>query len=334
MSAVFPVLGYDIGGTKIAICLADSTGKILAKERIEGGTKQPYQEILPRLVEAGKTLVAGAGLKLKDVRACGISAPGPIDWAGGIMLKSPNMPWNNVPIRDDLGRELGLPTYFDNDANAGMLAEWFFGSAKGAKNAIYLTMSTGVGGGVITEGRLLHGVNGNAAELGHFILDLNGPVCGCGQRGCVEAFIGGQNVALRLHKLLKDQPHHAFMRLPEVHGDLKALGFPALRAAVHEGIPLAVEMWEEICLRLAQAIGAYQMAFNPEVVVLGTIAVHSGDMLLKPVLQHLPRFAWKQMRDPCKIAVTSLGVSIGELAGPAVALDNLILHGQWTAPSA
>lgn len=332
MPELFPVLGYDIGGTKIAICLADSSGRILAKERIEGGTRQPYGEVLPRLVATGARLVNEAGLSMKQVRACGISAPGPIDWAGGIMLKSPNMPWDNVPIRADLARELGLPVYFDNDANAGMLAEWFFGSAKGATNAIYLTMSTGVGGGVIAEGRLLHGVNGNAAELGHLILDLNGPPCGCGQRGCVEAYIGGQNVASRLHRLLKDHPQHAMMRLPEVHGDLKALGYPALRAGVREGIPLAVELWEEICLRLAQAIGAYQMAFNPQIMVLGTVAVHSGDLLLQPVLRQLPRFTWKQMREPCRVAVTSLGVSIGELAGPAVALDNLALHGEWQAP--
>ena len=330
MQNTFPLLGVDIGGTKIAICVADSSGKILAKERIEGGTSLPYGDMLPRVVGICSRLVTAAGLQMKDVRACGISAPGPIDWERGIMLKSPNMPWERANIRDDLAGGLGVPVYFDNDANAGMLAEWFFGAAKGARNAIYLTMSTGIGGGVVTEGKLLHGVNGNAGELGHVILDLNGPICGCGMRGCSEAYCGGRNVQLRLQRLLKDYPDHAIMKLPEVHGDLKALGYPALRSAVQAGIPLAVEIWDEICLRLAQGFGIYLMAYNPEVIVLGTVALYSGDLLLEPVRRYLPRFAWKQMREPCQIRVTGVGANLGELSGPAVALDCLRSEGKWT----
>ncbi len=329
MQDKFPLLGVDIGGTKIAVCLADSAGKIIDKERIEGGTSQKYQDVLPRMADICRRLVTGAGFTMKDIRACGISSPGPIDWAAGIMMKSPNMIWEDVHIRDDLAKALAIPVYFDNDANAGMLAEWFFGAAKGARNAMYLTMSTGVGGGVVSEGMLVHGVNGNAGELGHVILDLHGPVCGCGMRGCVEAYCGGLNVQLRLQRLLKDHPEHAMMKLPEVHGDYRALGYPALRTAVREGIPLAVEIWDEICLRLAQALGVYLMAFNPETIVLGTVAYHSGDLLLEPVRRALPRFAWKEMRSPCLIRASSLGTTIGELAGPAVALDNLRMQGSW-----
>ena len=329
MSDKFPLLGVDVGGTKIAVCVADSTGHILAKERIEGGSTQKYEAALPRIVELGKSLAKTAGVSLSDIRACGVSAPGPIDLVAGVVVESPNMPWHDATIRDDLAKAWGIPTYFDNDANAGMLAEWYFGAAKGAQNALYLTMSTGVGGGVITEGRLLHGVNGNAGELGHVILDINGPVCGCGMRGCLEAYCGGLNVAKRLHRLLKDYPDHKIMRLPEVHGDYKALGYPALRAAVRQGIPLALELWDEICLRLAQGLGTYLHAYNSEIIVLGTVAVHSGDLLLDPVRRYLPRFAWREMREPCKITVTALGSSIGELAGPATALYNLQISGHW-----
>lgn len=323
MSNAFPILGFDIGGTKIAVCLADSSGKILGKERIDGGTRLAYAEVLPKLVELGQRLVAQAGLQMSQVRACGISAPGPIDWAAGVMEKSPNMNWDNVPIRDDLHAALKIPAYFDNDANAGMLAEWFFGSATGARNALYLTMSTGVGGGVVSEGKLVHGVNGNAGELGHMVLDVHGRLCGCGQRGCAEVYLGGRNVALRLQHLLRDQPHHAMMKLPEVQGNLAALGYPALMAGVRQEIPLAVEIWDEISLRLSHLLGNCIMAFNPEVIVLGTVVHHAGDLLLEPVRRQLPRFCWKQLRQPCRITTSALGVHIGELAGPAVALDNL-----------
>ncbi len=326
---VFPVLGFDIGGTKIAVCLADSTGKILAKERMEGGSTQSYEAVLPRMVEISRSLVKQAGLQMKDVHACGISAPGPIDLAKGIVVESPNMPWRNATIRDDLARELGITAYFDNDANAGMLAEWFFGAARGTRNALYLTMSTGIGGGVLTEGLLLHGANGNAGEVGHVILDVHGPVCGCGMRGCFEAYCGGLNMTKRMQALLRDRPDHPIMRLPEVKGNLKALGYPALIPAVRADIPLALELWDEVCLRTAQGIGLMLMAYNPEVVVLGTIALHAGDLLLEPVRRHLPRFAWRDVRAPAKISVSALGASIGELAGPATALYNLHAEGKW-----
>ncbi len=329
----FPVLGYDIGGTKIAVCVADSTGKILASDRIPSGAARNYDEVLPEMVELGKRVVQNANLQLSDLRACGICAPGPLDIPNGLMLKSPNMIWDRVPVRDNLAEGLGVPTFMDNDANAGVIAEWLFGTAKGLKDIIYLTMSTGVGGGVITNGKLMQGATGVGAELGHMILDIKGPLCGCGLRGCLEAYTGGRNVAMRLQSLLRDRPNHAMMKLAEVQGDLEKLGYPALIAAVKQEIPLALEIWDEICLRLAQSIGNYQLIFNPEIIVLGTIAYYSGDLMLKPVLQYLPRFSWPEMRNPCRIAITSLGKRIGELAGISVALYGLYEKGNYQLPT-
>ena len=330
--ASMAVLGYDIGGTKVAVCVADANGRVLAHDRVPSGATRPYEEVMPEMIATGKRVIKEAGLGLKSVRACGICAPGPLDIANGRMRKSPNMAWDNVPVRDDLAASLGLPVFLDNDANAGVLAEWFFGIAKGCRHCIYLTMSTGIGGGVVAEGKLVQGTTGIAAELGHAILDLNGPMCGCGMRGCLEAFCGGRNVALRMQAELKHRPDHAIMRLPEVKGDLEKLGYPALRAAVKAEIPYAVELWDEICLRLAQGVGLYLMTFNPEMIVLGTIAYYSGDMMMKPIMDYLPRFAWKEMREPCQIVITALGDKIGELAGASVALNGLYEKGEWQPP--
>ena len=329
-----PVIGYDIGGTKIAVCVADAGGRVLASQRIATGMTRGYDEVLAEMVAVGKHLVREAGYKPKDLVACGISAPGPLDIRNGLMLKTPNMVWDSVPVRDDLQRHLGLPTFLDNDANAGVLAEWLFGAAQGLRNVVYLTMSTGVGGGVIAEGQLVQGTNGNAGELGHVILDVQGLPCGCGMRGCLEAYCGGRNVARRLQALLRDRPDHAMMRLPEVRGKLENLGYPALRAGVRAEIPLALEVWEEICLRLAQGLGIYLMSFNPEMIVLGTVAYYSGDLLLDPVRRHLPRFAWPEMRGPCRIAVAALGEKLGEMAGVSVALYGLHQRGEWELPAA
>ncbi len=328
------VLGYDIGGTKVAVCVADCDGVIRADERLASGALSEYGDVLPQMAAAGKRVVAEAGFTLDDIRAVGICAPGPLDIPNGVMQKSPNLVWDGVPIRDDLARELGVRACLDNDANAGVLAEWFFGIAKGLQDVIYLTMSTGVGGGVVVGGQLMQGATGVAAELGHVILDIDGPLCGCGMRGCLEAFCGGRNVALRAQALLRDRPDHALMKLPEVDGDLSKLNFQAIREGAKAEIPLAVELWDEICLRLAQGIGIFLSTFNSEMIVLGTAAYYAGDFLMDPVRRYLRRFAWADMRDPCRLEITALGEKIGELAGVSVALYDLYHRGEWDLPQA
>ncbi|NLZ63156.1 MAG: ROK family protein [Lentisphaerae bacterium] len=314
------VLGIDIGGTKIAVCITDRAGNVLASGRIAMG---PYQTVLPEIVALSDKLLADLGCTRNDLSGCGICAPGPLDMAGGRIMKSPNMTWDAVPIRDDLRQALNLPVALENDANAGVLAEWFFGCAQGKQDVIYLTMSTGVGGGIVSGGRLITGKTGIAGELGHVILDLNGPQCGCGQLGCLEAYCGGRNVALRLQEALRQRPEHAIYRLPGVDGKPENLNFQAVRDGAKAGIPLAMQMWDEICLRLAQGLGIYMNTFNPEQIVLGTAAYYAGDFLLQPVLRYLPRFAWADFRECCEVRITGLGLKIGELAGASVALNGL-----------
>lgn len=314
------VLGIDIGGTKIAVCVTDTIGNVLASDRI---AMAPYQTALPGIIALTDKLLADMGCERQDLLGCGICAPGPLDMAGGRIMKSPNMTWDAVPIRADLQQALGMPVALDNDANAGVLAEWFFGCAKGKKDVIYLTMSTGVGGGIISGGRLVTGKTGIAGELGHVILDVNGPICGCGQLGCLEAYCGGKNVALRLQEALRQRPDHAIFRLPGVDGKVENLNFQAVREGAKAGIPLAMKMWDEICYRLAQGIGIYLNTFNPEQIVLGTAAYYAGDFLLKPVIAYLPRFAWKDFRDCCEVRISELGLKVGELAGASVALNGL-----------
>ena len=321
------VLGIDIGGTKIAICIADQHGHVRASQRLASGATAPYQQVLPQIIGLARQLMAETGLA-GSITACGICAPGPLDMVGGRIMKSPNMAWDAVPIRDDLAKALGLPVFMDNDANAGVLAEWFFGCAKGKKDVIYLTMSTGVGGGIIANGRLVAGASGIGGELGHLVLDVNGPICGCGQLGCLEAYCGGRNVALRLQDALRYRQDHALMRLPEVNGNLENLNFQTVRDGAKLGIPLAMAMWDEICLRLAQGIGLCMATFNPEMIILGTAAFYAGDFMLQPVLAYLPKFAWKEFRSACEVCITVLGPKVGELAGASVALNGLAETGK------
>lgn len=323
------VLGFDIGGTKIAVSLGSLDGRVLASERIPTGAKADYAEVLPRMVETARAVVQAAGVPADSVLACGICAPGPLDIPHGRMLKSPNMAWDNVPIRDDLADALELPVYFDNDANGGALAEWFFGAGQGCRDFIYLTMSTGVGGGIIANGALLQGTTGLAGELGHIVLDPDGPLCHCGMRGCLEAYCGGRSVSDRLKRTMRESPVQEIMDSPNVQGDFDKLDYLTLREAVHRNVPFAVQFWDDVCMRLAQGMGIHMMSFNPELIVLGTLAVYSGDLLMSRVNHYLPRFVWSSVLQNCRIQPAALGSEVGELSGPCVALYGLFEQGEW-----
>lgn len=328
---IFNVLGVDIGGTKIAISLGTSDGKIISSARLSAKDRTP-DEVLPELVKTGKKLLADAGVKASSLKAVGIDAPAPMDIPRGLILNPPNnKSWNNVPIRDYLAEHFGVEAFLENDANAGALAEWIFGAGKGKKNMIYLTMSTGIGGGIIANGHLLHGVSFMAGELGHTVIDINGPACNCGLKGCYEAFCGGRAVAQRIQHELADQPDHPVVQF--AGGKIEDVDFVALVKAVKAGNGYAISIWDELCLRHAQAIGLFINSFNPQMIVLGTIAIACGDLFMKPVRQHLPRFCWKQMLDDCVITTAKLDKHLADYAGIASALNCLYEKGEFEFPA-
>jgi len=330
MSKAFPVLGFDIGGTKIAVCLATSEGKILGSTRVDNKNRAP-ELVLPELVQAGRRLLSEAKIAPNELKAVGIGSPAPMDFLKGMILTPPNMKtWRNVAIRDYLAKEFGVEAFFDNDANGGGLAEWLFGAGRGSSNMIYLTMSTGIGGGVIANGRLLRGKSFIAGEMGHIVLDLNGPKCNCGMTGCYEAFCGGRALAQRMQQELVGKPDSPIVKA--AHGKVEDIDVGCLVKAVKEKDPYALALWDEMCLRNAQAMGIFLNTFNPDMIILGTIAVHTGELFLAPLRNYLPRFCWNDTLAPCQIRASELGPHIGELSGVAIALNFLYERGDWQLP--
>lgn len=327
MHESFPVLGFDIGGTKIAVCLGTSDGKILGSRRITSKGKSP-DEILPQLVTIGKELLKEASISPKGLRAIGIGAPGPMDILKGTIAPTNMKSWVNVPVRDFLADAFGVPTYFDNDANAGALAEWIFGAGKGSKDMIYLTMSTGIGGGIIAKGHLVQGKSYIAGEVGHIVIDVNGPLCNCGMKGCYEAFCGGQAIAQRMQRELAGQLDHPIIK--HAGGKIEDVDMRALLGALKENNEYAVKLWKEVTLRNAQAFGIFLNTLSPEYIVLGTIARAFGDLFMKPVLEQLPNFCWKEMLDACTIRTTALGEKMGEYSGICVALNCMYEKGEFS----
>lgn len=324
------ILGLDLGGTKTSVCLGNERGEHLASRRFPTDPARGPADWLERTARTAETLIAEAGLNESGVGAIGLSVPGPMSVARGALIAPPNLPgWTEVPIRDLCAERFRKPVYVQNDANAAALAEYRFGNCRGVPDLVYLTLSTGVGAGVLSGGRLVQGATDLGGEIGHHVLDRNGPPCPCGQRGCFEIYCGGLSVANRIRERIAAGAPTAMLAL--AGGDPGALDFKILVEAAKAGDPLATEFWTEFTERLAQALGTAIMLYNPRAILLGTIAIATGEFLLAPVRRALPRYAWACSRAACeRIEASALGSRIGDLAALALVLDAREREGSGT----
>ena len=312
-------LGIDIGGTKTAVCVGDETGAIRASDRIPSTSGEHLEAYIDRLVALCGDMVRQSSLEMRAIDAVGVSAPGPLDVKRGVLIEPPNnVGWRDVPLGAILSERLARPVSFNNDANACALAELYFGQ-HGVKDLLYLTCSTGMGGGVIANGELVQGITDTGGEVGHHVIDRDGPLCGCGMRGCWEAFVGGRRVAERVQEAIRAGGVRS--RLTEMAGGRpEAITFKLIAQAARQGDAYAVGVWDEFVERMAQGIGNLIMILNPQVVVLGTVAIHEGDFLMVPLREKLVKYTWKWPREACRIVPSPLGGRIGDLAALAVAV--------------
>lgn len=322
------VLGVDIGGTKLSTVLATCDGQILHQVRRPTEAHLGPEVGVPRLVEMlHETIQAQEGLVPQKIAGIGVACGSPMEAEQGIILGPPNLQsWNPVPIKAILEREFGLYTRLENDANAGALAEWLFGAGRGRRHVIYLTMGTGIGGGLILDRRLYRGANGNAGEIGHMrVVDRDGPLCGCGKRGCLEAFCSGPSIARRTRKALAAAPDLPWARhLRETEpGGLAGVTAEHLFAAARAGEALALRLVDETAHYLGIALANVIQALNPEVIVLGTIATAQGDFFLDRVRRVVHDETWPLMSEIVEIAPSPLGDRVGDYAAISVLLEEI-----------
>lgn len=315
------LIGIDIGGTKILACAGDKSGKIYDSKRIStkplGGPEKGLGAIRDLIQDVLKST------KDTKIEGIGISAPGPVSVKKGMMLTPPNLPeWHNTKLVEFFEREFSAPTVMNNDANAAALAEYDFGGSQRTPNLVYLTCSTGMGGGAIVDGKLVQGATDCAAEVGHFVLDINGPDCPCGQKGCFEEYCGGAALARKMQREIQAKKIKTRI-LDLAEGKLENVDAACLVNAVKEKDAYALTVWEEFILRLAQGVGTVLMNYNPEAVILGTIAIHAGDLLINPLKEKIGNFAWETNVNSCRIEASEIGDRISELSGLALAIEAL-----------
>lgn len=272
-------IAVDLGGTNIRAACGTQDGQLLVRVSHRTQAADGESAVILRIIGAIREVWPDAPT---GARAIGISVPGPLDARRGVIVKAPNLPgWSNVPLGNIIAETLHVRTQLGNDANLAALAEYRFGAGRDHDDMIYLTLSTGIGGGVICDGRLLLGVKGLAAELGHMSVDMNGPRCNCGNIGCVEAIAAGPAIARTAVTRIQAGEHSIIPDL--VGGHLSRVSAEIVGQAAQAGDALARSVVDDAARAIGQAIVNLLHAFNPSIVICGGGLTKMGDLLMQPI---------------------------------------------------
>jgi glucokinase len=305
------IVGVDLGGTYVKIGLVDSkNGKILKKSSIETKVELGGEEVVKRIANAIVELTEGT-----DYHAVGIGSPGSIDKENGIVRFSPNFPdWHNFPLGSLLSELLGKNVYVENDANSFALGEKWFGAGIGKNHIVALTLGTGVGGGVISHGTLITGSTGIGAELGHVIINPNGPLCGCGNYGCLESYASATAIVRMATERKKKFPDSIIFKNEKVTAK-------AVFDAARDGDRLALMLRDEVVEALAIGITGFVHIFNPEVVIIGGGVSRAGDILFEPLRKRVNELVMPTFKDTFEIIQSPLVENAGILGAASIVLQ-------------
>jgi glucokinase len=310
------VAGIDLGGTKILSVSLDAAHSVIGRDYRETGAEDGPAAVIERMAASARA----ASLN-HPLRGVGISSPGPADLTRGVITDSPNLPgWHNIPLVDLISQQLAVPVWLENDANAAALAEHRLGAGRGSRHMILVTIGTGIGGGLILDGRLYHGASGGAGEIGHMVVEPQGRVCGCGRRGCLEAMASGGALNATAREIAAAAPAGAVARIARreaVEPDARILD-----EASESGDPTARAAIERAGTYLGAGLTNLVNVFNPEVIVIGG-SVRKSALYLETAIAVLQRDAFAQHRKDVRIVEAALGDEAPAIGAALLALDNL-----------
>ncbi len=307
------IIGIDIGGTKTSVSLGNARGKVLICEVF------PTEEVGPTLAAAKR--IIQAYLKrydqgLKNTLGIGISCAGPLDLKKGMLINPPNMPtWRNLPLKQIFARAFRLPVAIDNDANCAALAEKAFGAGKLVQNLFYYTVSTGIGGGLIINGEVVHGTSSDAGEIGHSVILPGGPKCACGKRGCLEALASGTAIA----RIARERVTKNSLIL-KLAGKRKNITAAYVAAAAFKKDRLALAIYKQAAFYLGLSITNVIQTINPELIVIGGGVSKAGPVLFRPLRETVRIHSWPRPYRSCKIVPAKLKDRVGDLGAISLLL--------------
>jgi glucokinase len=312
-------VGVDLGGTNITIALVDMKGKIKNKVKISTQIDKNPNFVVKTIIENIKLIIKD--IPIKQITGIGVGAAGQIDHARGIIQFSPNLHWRNVPIAREIRKKINLPVMLDNDANVACFGEFLFGAGRGSKHIICVTLGTGVGGGIIIDGKIYRGANGSAGEIGHITVNVNGRRCNCGNHGCMEAYVGAPHIKERAIEKIKSGRHSIVVKL--VNGSLAKITPKILEEAALYKDRLALEIWEETGRYLGIGIASLINIFNPEKIVIGGGVANAGKFIFDPLCRTIEERALPIASQDTKVVRAKLGEEAGVIGAAMLVSYNL-----------
>lgn len=308
------VIGVDLGGTKITTAISDLTGNIIEKTTLATGSHLGEKVVMDRLFESISMVLEASSISEEEVRAIGIGSPGPLDAEKGIIITTPNLPFRNFNLVKPIENRFGIKTYLDNDANAAAIGEYTFGAGKDAKHMIYLTVSTGVGGGAILNGRPYRGNTSNALEVGHMTIEpFSKHQCNCGKYGDVEALASGTAIAKRAKEAVE-------AGLETSLSQIETISSYEVHQAYLENDPVAIKILDDAFMYMGIAIANLIVNFDVEVIVIGGGVTKIGDLFFDKVRESARSRSFDFMFDATKIVPSELGQETGVIGAIALAL--------------
>lgn len=278
-------IGVDLGGTNIAAGLVDENGKIFSKGSVPTGRGREYQEIIKDMAALILELIKGQGLEVTDFKSIGVGSPGVPDCKEGKIVYASNIKLRDVSLREELGKYIALPVYVNNDANIAAYAESVAGAAKGYKTSVTVTIGTGIGSGIIIDGKIFSGFNNAAAELGHMVLKMDGEPCNCGRKGCWESYASATACIRQTREAAEKHPDSLINRL--VDGDLDKIDAKTAFDAAKQGDRTAVAVVDTYIRYIGEGLANIVNSFQPEIIVIGGGVCKEGEFLLEPLRKYL-----------------------------------------------
>jgi len=316
------ILAVDLGGSKILTAVVKSRGEILSSDESTTPATEGREVVIQSISDSAHSALGQASCTISEISAIGIGAPGISNPEAGILFTSPNLPgWRNVLLRDIIQNKLGIKAFLINDANAAALGEFYFGAARGVRNFIYITLSTGIGGGIVIDGKIYGGAIGTAGEVGHMTINDKGPICNCGNRGCWETLASGTALAREAKHRIKEGARTSILKY--VDGDSEKVTAQIIHSAAEQGDRLAKDLIARTGYYVGVGLANLINIFNPELIVIGGGLSNIGDMLLKPAFKTAGERAYKEAFQAVRFASAELGRNSGVLGAAAFALQEM-----------
>ncbi len=316
------ILGIDLGGSKVLAAVVDSQGRVVSSHESVTPATKGREAVIQCIVDSARGALEQRRVAMSEISAVGIGAAGISNPEAGILFTSPNLPGlREVLLGDIVQEKLGKKTFIINDANAAALGELHYGAARDARNFIYITISTGIGGGIVIDGKIYTGAIGIAGEVGHMTIDDNGPICSCGNRGCWEMLASGtalsREARLRISKGVKTSI------LEYAEGNIENVSAQAIQRAAEKGDKLAKELVAQTGYYVGVGLASLVNMFNPELIVIGGGLSNIGDMLLEPAFKTAEKRAYKEAFQAVRFASPELGRNSGVIGAATFALQEM-----------